>query len=97
MFTQNRYFLTTVTLLNIRKDAIKTVYVHSLGIFPTFLLRMNVSRYLFNVPIGKINIVQTFKKTKLSKLCFILTFQVVLIITLKSLVIFRKYLKLDTV
>ena len=67
-FTQNRYFLTTVTLLNIRKDAIKTVYVHFLGIFPTFLLRMNVSRYLLNVPIGKINIVQTFKKSKLSKL-----------------------------
>ena len=33
-----------------RKDVIKTVYLHPLGIFPTFLLRMNVSRYLLNVP-----------------------------------------------
>ena len=29
VFTQNRYFLTAVTLLNIRKDVIKTVHVHS--------------------------------------------------------------------
>ena len=85
-FTQNNYFLTAVTLLNKRKDVMKIVYVHSLGIFPAFLHRMNVSRYLFNVPIGNINI---FKKRKLSKLCFILTFQVVLITTLTSLIPLR--------
>ena len=90
MFTQNRYFLTAVTLLNIRKDVIKTVYVHPLEIFPTFLLRMNVSRNLSYVPIEKINIAKTFKKRKLSKLCYILTFQVVLITTLKSLILLRK-------
>ena len=57
-------FLTTLTLLIIWKDVIKTVQVHPLGIFPTFLLQMNISRCLLNVPIGKINIVQTFKKRK---------------------------------
>ena len=31
-------------------------------------LQMNVSTYLLNVLLGKINIVQTFKKRKLSKL-----------------------------
>ena len=61
-------------MLSIRKDVIKTVYIHPLGIFPIFLLRMNVSRSLLNVPIEKIDIVQTFKKRKLSKLYFILTF-----------------------
>ena len=86
--SKSLFFIIFIFLVT--KDVIKTVCVHLLGIFPIFLLRMNVSRYLLNVPIGKINIVQTFKKRKLSKLCFILIFQVVLIATLKSLILLRK-------
>ena len=93
--SKSLFFIIFIFLVT--KDVIKTVCVHLQGNFPIFLLRMNVSRYLLNVPIGKINIVQTFKKRKLSKLCFILAFQVVLITTLKNLILLRKQRKLDIV